>query len=186
MRRSPRAKKPARRRAADLAPYVRWALLVVALVTALLVISRLAMIVPPSVDELAISATARTAAFLVRGVGISCELVGGDRLRLTNHVLRIDAACTALAWLGMYAAAVLLMPIELRWRCRGLLVGVPALTAYNLVRLVAVSAVSQWRPEAFSIVHDAVMQIGFVVATVATWALWMWHSRDHWLTGWEV
>jgi exosortase/archaeosortase family protein len=139
---------------------------------------------PSSVTWGVIRGTAKAASVLIAAIGVPCRLAEGNRLYLTHHVFRIDAACTAGLWLALYALAVVLMPVSAKRRLLGLL-GLPVLLAFNLARLVGVAAVSEWWPRQFYFVHDVVMQAAFLIFTVSLWGLWMWWSRGDWKPGWE-
>jgi len=143
------------------------------------------VLVPDAVTWATIVATAKASSAMIMAVGIPCTLAEGNRLYLTNHIFRIDAACTGGLWLAMYALAVVFMPVSRKRKVQGLLIGLPVLVVFNLVRLVVVAAVSLYWPVRFYFIHDQAMQGGFVVVTVLVWVGWMWLSRDDWKPGWE-
>lgn len=130
-------------------------------------------------------ATATATSALLGVAGVPCTLDQGNLLYLTNHTFRIDPGCTGVTWLLLFTIAVLLMPVTGKRKMQGLLVGLPALIILNFGRLVVVALVSEHSPASFEFVHDRIMQGGFVVATAALWAIWMWVSRNDWKPGWE-
>ncbi len=167
-------------------PYVRWAALTGFLLLAVLIAPRvLAFGLPASVKWGAMVATASVTSVLLDAAGIPATLADGNLLYLTNHVFRIDPGCTAASWLLLYAIAVVSMPVARSRKIQGLIVGLPSLIVFNLLRLVLVAAVSEYRPASFDVIHDIVMQSSFAVFTALLWAGWMWVSRDDWKPGWE-
>lgn len=167
-------------------PYVRWAILTGFLLLTVLIAPRvLAYVLPASVAWGAMVVTARLTSVLLDVVGIPATLADGNLLYLTNHVFRIDPGCTAASWLFLYTIAVVLMPVARIRKVQGLIVGLPSLIVFNLIRLVVVAAVSEYRPALFDVIHDIVMQSSFAVFTALLWAGWMWVSQNDWKPGWE-
>jgi exosortase/archaeosortase family protein len=140
--------------------------------------------VPTPVMSAANELTARASAALIACAGIPSSNVG-SRVLLTNHVLRIDSACNGFVWLVLYALSVLLVPVSVRRKLQGLLIGWPILIVFNFARIVVVAAVSQWRPGQFLFVHDVVLQLSVVVVAMTTWGVWMWVARNDWKPGWQ-
>jgi archaeosortase B (VPXXXP-CTERM-specific) len=119
---------------------------------------------------------ARVTGTLAGMTGVPNTVLGND-VFLSNRVLLISLECTGLFILGVFGALVLAYPASWGSRLVGLAVGIPVLIAANLLRLVAAAHVAVDFPEAFTIVHDYVFQVGMVLVAVGLWAAWMRTSR---------
>jgi archaeosortase B (VPXXXP-CTERM-specific) len=90
--------------------------------------------------------------------------------------------CTAFALVFLYGAAVLAYPATWRQRVVGLAVGIPALFALNLIRLVTLAWVGLHIPERFEAVHLYWWQ-GFLIAFTGlgwfAWARFVAHEGRH-------
>ena len=183
-RRSPKAHRPGPGRELTLGFGLRVASLVAILGLAPFALERFLEWLPGSATVALRELTARVASWGVGLVGVPCLYDGGNQLYLSNHVLRIDVACTAVAWMIMFVVSVLVVPVVRNRKWQALSVGLPLILVANLVRLVLVAMVSEWAPQYFFPVHDRVLQASMAAVVIAIWAGFVWFARDDWKAGW--
>ncbi len=92
---------------------------------------------------------------------------GGQRMSIIPE-------CTGLYTTIIYVAIVGAFPARAREKAVGLLVGVPAIHALNLARMVFISLVLFHRPDLFAFFHGYLWQVGFVIFMLLLVILWMW------------
>ena len=93
--------------------------------------------------------------------------------------LAVTLECTAVLPTGLFLSAVLAVPCPLRKRLVGLLVGLAGVALLNVLRIVILILVAQYRASWFETFHDVLMQ-GFLLIFVAPlWMAWMvWATAD--------
>jgi exosortase H (IPTLxxWG-CTERM-specific) len=87
--------------------------------------------------------------------------------------VRIVPDCTGLDMLVLYAAGVLAFPAACRQKLTGLAVGLPVLTALNLVRMVTLVYVAAWSRSALEYGHVWVWPLLLLAASTALWMAWV-------------
>lgn len=183
-RRSPKARRAGTRRTIDRRVVAGLVAAFVLPIVSMLVLRLIAGTLP---DALTGWSREATAALAVRGVGIlgiPHTLVDGTDIRLTNHVLRIDFACTAFDWTFLFMVAVLVMPVARRYKLYALGTGLPVILLSNVVRLMVVAGVSEWIPQHFDVVHDVILQVAMAAIVGVMWVVFLWVSRDEWPEEW--
>jgi len=108
--------------------------------------------------------------------GVPATLVG-NRLYLDTVVLTINEDCSGLFVLAGYAALVVSYPSGVRSMARALGLGIPALIAANLSRLLVVGQVSARAPWAFDMVHDVLFRVVMVLVALLLW--YVLSVREH-------
>ena len=124
----------------------------------------------PGIEVLAI-ALAHVAAFALSVLGASVSLDGAI-IDADGFLAVVAAQCTGIELILVFAAAVLVCPVSLRARLWALLLGIPALCALNLVRVVSLLFVGVRFPEHFDTAHLVVWQTVMVAAALAMWLIW--------------
>jgi exosortase/archaeosortase family protein len=100
---------------------------------------------------------------LVHGPGFSVEVRRG---------------CDALQPLLLLASGILAFPVSFSRRVAGILVGAVVLQVLNVVRVASLLLVGVHAPDAFQEAHVEVWQVGFLVATLVLWLVWLqWATR---------
>jgi exosortase/archaeosortase family protein len=89
----------------------------------------------------------------------------------TSWIEVVDA-CDGVIPACIYLAAVLAVPCRWPARIWGCLVGVPAIFAINLARIVSLVLLGAWRPELFEKVHIYVGQALVIASSLALWLSW--------------
>lgn len=125
----------------------------------------------PGVDALAIA---------LAGIsGIALELLGipvsldGVVIDANGFFAVIAQQCTAIELLLVFSAAVLICPVSLKARVWALLLGIPALCALNLVRVISLLLVGIGFPQHLDVAHLVIWQTAMVVAAFAIWLVWL-------------
>lgn len=89
--------------------------------------------------------------------------VQGTTLTLNGFSTVIITECSGIYLALLFVSFVLSFPSSLKSKCLGLLVGIPFLTAANLVRIALVTAVGGWQPLLFPYVHVYLAQVAMVM-----------------------
>ena len=129
----------------------------------------------PGVDALA-RGLAYMAGFALGMLDVPASLDGAV-INMDGFAAVVVAECTAIELILVFSAAVLVSPVSLKARLWALALGVSALCALNLVRIVSLMLVGAGFPEYFEMAHLKVGQTAMAVATLAMWLLWLrWAS----------
>jgi exosortase H (IPTLxxWG-CTERM-specific) len=96
----------------------------------------------------------------------------GDLVTSAIFSARIIPECTGLFPTLLLVAAVLAYPCGWREKALGVAIGVPAMMAVNVVRLVTLFYVGHWRPDVFEAAHLVVWQSLMIFFTVVVWLAW--------------
>ena len=86
----------------------------------------------------------------------------------------IVAECTALDVIILFGAAVLAYPASIGARLHGLLLGVAALFALNIARIVSLILIGIHYPDSLEDAHLWVWQTAMALAAIGLWILWHW------------
>lgn len=89
----------------------------------------------------------------------------------TSWIEVVDA-CDGVIPSCIFLAAVLAVPGHWRAKLWGCLLGVPAILAINLVRIVSLVLLGAWRPDLFEKVHIYVGQALVIASSLALWLSW--------------
>jgi exosortase H (IPTLxxWG-CTERM-specific) len=89
-----------------------------------------------------------------------------------NFWIEVVGACDGVVPACIYLAAVLAVPGHWPAKIWGCLVGVPAILAINLVRIVSLVLLGAWRPDLFEQVHIYVGQALVIASSLALWLTW--------------
>jgi archaeosortase B (VPXXXP-CTERM-specific) len=116
-----------------------------------------------------------------RGLGANLNLlqldarIAGDTVWWLGdrHGFTIIDECTAVFGLSIYSAFVLATPAPLRWQGIGLVGGGLAIVGINQLRLLLLALVQTYFPSMFTLAHDYVWQVGFVVAIATLFLFWL-------------
>jgi exosortase H (IPTLxxWG-CTERM-specific) len=96
----------------------------------------------------------------------------GTLLRVEGFAAQIDDVCTGIFVVAIYVSAVLAYPSGVRDKLKGLLVGVSAILALNLVRVVSLMYIGRYFPDLFETAHLLVWQSLVIFATLIVWIYW--------------
>ncbi len=119
-------------------------------------------------------------------LGVQAELVtrhlaqGFCRLDLSGVHYAVTHECTGIIAVFILAAAVMAYPVALRERARGLLLAIPAVTLFGVLRLVILGIVAQARPLWIEVFHVYIMELVTIAFAMFVFIYWVEeaHGRD--------
>lgn len=84
----------------------------------------------------------------------------------------ISKDCTG--WKGMLFLAALILATKASWKKRavGLAAGLPAVFAFNLLRIIFMIWLGMSSPELFGVFHDFLWQLSMIGAVILLWLMW--------------
>ena len=130
----------------------------------------------PGVDTLAF-ALAWLSAHAVGLLGVPASS-SGTVIDANGFAAVIVPQCTAIEILLVFGSAVFVWPVSFRARLWALALGVPALCALNLARIVSLLLIGASLPEYLDLAHLSVWQTVMAFAGLALWVLWAQWASD--------
>lgn len=118
-------------------------------------------------------------AYGAEGTGLTADVHAAGLVRFDgSFAYIITTGCTGMNMVFLYAAAVFAYPAAFRSRLVGLAVGVPALLAANLVRLIAMAQIGVRHHAAYEQFHVLWAQGILIVGVALAWLAWVtWSQR---------
>ena len=110
--------------------------------------------------------------------GATLDLLGqnvrmqGTIIRGKQFAVNIRNGCNGVEAMLIFLAAVLAFPAPWRARLLGLVLGVVAIQAVNLVRVVALYLTGAYFPSWFDASHTVIWQTVVILFSVLLWILW--------------
>ena len=96
----------------------------------------------------------------------------------TGQGVVIEAGCNGVEACIILTAALLAYPASWRARAIGLVAGMAAIQAVNLLRIISLFYLAQWNMQVFEFSHLYLWQALIMLDVVAVWLLWMrWAAR---------
>jgi len=121
---------------------------------------------------------ARVANALLRGLG-QPTTVADVTIRSAQYAVSIRRGCDAIEPAWFFCAAVLAFPGHWRRKPAGLAVGITAILALNLVRIVSLYFIGLHLPRFFPAAHLEVWPVIFIMVALALWIAWIrWSQKD--------
>jgi exosortase H (IPTLxxWG-CTERM-specific) len=123
--------------------------------------------------------TARVTGFILRILGTGVR-VTGTVVSAPAFSMEVIAACTGAFAFIIFAAAVLAYPCRLTRKAIGIGLGVPAIFAVNMVRMVSLFYIGAFLPGIFETAHLFFWQSLMIVSAVLIWLFWaqrLTHAR---------
>lgn len=115
---------------------------------------------------------------IARVSGATLDLLGQD-VRMQGTIIRgrrfavnIRNGCNGVEAMLIFLAAVLAFPAPWRARLVGLAIGIVAIQAVNLVRVVALFLTGAYFPAWFDASHTVIWQTIVILFSVLLWILW--------------
>lgn len=88
--------------------------------------------------------------------------------------VRIIDECTGLFEMAIYAACVLAFPTSWRKKGTGLLFGIPAIYAFNVLRILCLLVVGRYAHSSFDFFHLYFWQGTLILMITSVWMLWIY------------
>jgi exosortase/archaeosortase family protein len=119
--------------------------------------------------------TANLATRILTYLGMSVQAKGSS-IALHGFNVDIGPGCIAFYEIFVFAAAIVAYPLRLKDKIAGVMIGVAAVWATNLVRVIALFLSGVYFPSVFELLHDHVAQAIFILFMVVLWVLWVGKS----------
>ena len=110
--------------------------------------------------------------FLIGLSGLPVRMMS-NTLYLKNSVWIVTTECTAIYIMLIFASFVLVYPASRNSKGLALAAGIPFIFAANILRLLAMAWIDQYKPQYTDYFHNYVWQIAFIVMVVFMWLLWI-------------
>ena len=104
--------------------------------------------------------------------------VNNDTITSASYSFQIVADCTPLAPSLIYIAALAVFPAPWRHRMVGILLGIFALAAVNIVRIVSLMYIAKVNPAVLESIHLIVWQGLMILFAVGLWMVWARRIRS--------
>ncbi len=95
-------------------------------------------------------------------------------LQFGSFGVEIISECTGLFEMAIYAACVLAFPTSWRKRGLGLLFGIPAIYAFNILRILCLLLVGHFDYSRFDFFHLYFWQGTLILMITSVWMLWIY------------
>lgn len=105
----------------------------------------------------------------VIGQGISMD---GTKIRNERFAVNIRNGCNGVETMIIFLAAVIAFPAPWKARIAGLVIGILAIQAVNLIRVVALFLTGAYFPSFFDSSHTVVWQTIVILSGVLLWIFW--------------
>lgn len=110
--------------------------------------------------------------------GVALDLLGqdverqGTVIRSPRFAVNIENGCNGIETMLIFMSAVLAFPAPWKARLAGLGLGLVAIQAVNLVRVVALFLTGAYLPSLFDTSHTVIWQTLVILSGVLLWLLW--------------
>ena len=91
----------------------------------------------------------------------------------TGFAVSIEAGCNGVEATIVLVAAMLAFPATWQRKLAGLAVGVVAVQGLNVIRVISLFYLGQWRQDAFDFAHQYVWQALIMLDVLVIWLLWV-------------
>ena len=98
----------------------------------------------------------------------------GDTVQFGSFGVTIISECTGLFEMAIYASCVLAFPTSWRNRGLGLLFGIPAIYAFNVLRILCLLLVGHYAFASFDFFHLYFWQGTLILMITSVWMLWIY------------
>jgi exosortase H (IPTLxxWG-CTERM-specific) len=127
----------------------------------------------PGVTQLLVKATAAIEYALLAPFTDQAVLKG-TYIQFGSFGVEIISECTGLFEVAIYTACVLAFPTSWRKRGLGLLFGIPAIYAFNILRILCLLLVGRYASSSFEFFHLYFWQGTLILMITSVWMLWIY------------
>lgn len=118
-------------------------------------------------------AYAQISAIVLTAFGMQTTAQGATLLFGNATILTVERACSGIEFSVVLLAAVLAFPCGWKKKSIGLAIGLSALIAVNILRVISLYWVGVKNPGVFHRMHEHWWSIGITMATICILAAWM-------------
>jgi len=94
-------------------------------------------------------------------------------LTLKNFSIEVIFECTGLYEIFIFLSAIFAYPANFKKKLLGALFGIPFILLINIFRMVFITAISNYRPDAFEFLHLYFWQVTLILIILCAWILWI-------------
>lgn len=123
-------------------------------------------------EQLFALATAKIATRILTCLGMGIQ-ADGNFLALHGFNVAIGPGCIAFYEIFVFAAAITAYPLRMKDKFAGVVLGVVAVWATNLLRVIGLLISGVYFPSVFELLHDHVAQAIFILFMVVLWISWV-------------
>ncbi len=116
--------------------------------------------------------TAQVAGYFMTITGLE-PLIYKNVIKFAGIIWLVDAECTAINLLNVFAAFILVYPASIKSKSIGLLIGLPFIITANIVRLFGMAWVVEIAPSYVGYFHDYLWQVVFLIMVGIMWFVWV-------------
>ena len=91
----------------------------------------------------------------------------------TGFGITIEAGCNAVEACIVLIAAILAFPAPWRHKVRGVAIGIVAVQGVNVLRIISLFYLGQWRMDAFEFAHLYLWQALIMLDVLVVWLIWI-------------
>jgi archaeosortase B (VPXXXP-CTERM-specific) len=92
---------------------------------------------------------------------------------MKNFNVEIVVECTGLYEMFIFLLGMLAYPSSLKKKLWGALFGIPFIFLINIIRMVFIAVICNYRPDAFEFLHLYFWQVALILIILCTWILWI-------------
>ena len=93
--------------------------------------------------------------------------------RTTGFGITIEAGCNAVEACIVLIAAILAFPAPWRYKVLGVAIGILAVQGVNILRIISLFYLGQWRMDAFEFAHLYLWQALIMLDVLVVWLIWI-------------
>ena len=93
---------------------------------------------------------------------------------MQGFAVEIIDECTGLLEIVIFMAAVLSFGTTIRKKALGLLLGIPAIYLFNVLRIIVLVLVGAYWPGAFDFMHTYFWQVTLILMIGSVWVGWLY------------
>jgi len=97
----------------------------------------------------------------------------GRTVAMSNFAIEVVGECTGLYEMLIFLAAMIAYPASWKRKLIGAGLGIPFLYVINIIRMIFITVVGNWSPQAFDFLHMYFWQVAMILIIVSAWVLWI-------------
>jgi exosortase H (IPTLxxWG-CTERM-specific) len=132
----------------------------------------------PGFNESLTTATAAIEYWLISLFTSGVERTG-RLLSLDTFSIEIVGECTGISEALIFAASVVAFPTRWKKKWIGLLLGIPLIYGFNVLRILMLLVVGRYQPSMFHFFHIYFWQATLILMIISVWLLWIYVVVRH-------